>query len=320
MAFSICWIALEWYGLPILAARELSPNASTSVFFSNDHPEAVLSLWFTALVFWSLGLADDYWQLAARYRLVAQILVIGLLIGFIWPELFQKLQTRLLQQSAASPVELLPLWLIREYMSDSLVWIGAPMLLCLGLVFAVNAFNFMDGADGLAGFQAVFLLLAASIFGRQNALILLLAVLVLVFIYFNFPPARVFMGDAGSNLLGLILGCLYLEFFIQKPVVAALLPAVFIADVSVTLCRRIWRRQNFFRAHSEHAYQHLMRRIGHQKLAWVLISLDLLLLCAAWLINQMHFVAVQIGLLGIIYAALIGGALWLGAGTPRTQD
>jgi len=139
----------------------------------------------------------------------------------------------------------------------------------LAIVWMTNLFNFMDGADGLAGGMAAIGFGALAIAGATAGQFALAAVAVAIasasigFLAHNFPPARVFMGDAGSVPLGFLAGALgyvgwkngsWPLFF---PVVAF---APFIADATVTLGRRIARGEPFWEAHRTHAYQRLVLR------------------------------------------------------------
>jgi UDP-N-acetylmuramyl pentapeptide phosphotransferase/UDP-N-acetylglucosamine-1-phosphate transferase len=139
----------------------------------------------------------------------------------------------------------------------------------VGLVWMTNLFNFMDGSDGLAGGMAAigFATLAAAA-GQAGSLPVALASAAIAsasigFLARNFPPARVFLGDAGSIPLGFLAGALGLH-----GALAGLWPAwfpllvfsPFIADASVTLLARIKRREPFWRAHRSHYYQRLVLR------------------------------------------------------------
>jgi UDP-N-acetylmuramyl pentapeptide phosphotransferase/UDP-N-acetylglucosamine-1-phosphate transferase len=134
----------------------------------------------------------------------------------------------------------------------------------IAIAWMTNLFNFMDGTDGLAGGMAIvgfgtFAWAAASV----DAMPLAWASAALAsascgFLAHNFPPARVFMGDAGSIPLGFLAGALGLLGIAEHawgwwfPV---LVFSPFIVDATVTLLRRIARREAFWRAHRDHYYQ-----------------------------------------------------------------
>jgi Fuc2NAc and GlcNAc transferase len=134
-----------------------------------------------------------------------------------------------------------------------------------GLVWLTNLFNFMDGIDGLAGMEAV----CVSAFGgtllfrgglpSNSQLSWLLAAASLGFLLWNWPPAKIFMGDVGSGFLGFTLGTLALFSSSSNSGLIwpwLILLAAFIVDATVTLLRRMFSRARWYEAHRSHAYQH----------------------------------------------------------------
>ncbi|HLX24952.1 MAG TPA: glycosyltransferase family 4 protein [Usitatibacter sp.] len=141
------------------------------------------------------------------------------------------------------------------------------LVVVLAIVWMTNLFNFMDGSDGLAGgmaaigFAALSLAAAASGHASLAAISAIFVSASAGFLAHNFPPARVFMGDAGSVPLGFLAGALGFAGWMDGawPLffpVAVFAP--FIADASITLARRIVRSEPFWRAHRTHAYQRLI--------------------------------------------------------------
>ncbi|ERO64639.1 hypothetical protein P308_22955 [Pseudomonas piscis] len=131
---------------------------------------------------------------------------------------------------------------------------------------------------------------------------LLLAMAVLGFLYWNFPPARIFMGDAGSGFLGLVLGVLSIQaawtsskFFW----VWLILLGVFIVDATFTLMRRLLRGDKVYEAHRSHAYQFASRRYGRH----LPVTLAVLAINVLWLFP----IAICVGLLGL--DGMIGAVL-----------
>lgn len=157
-------------------------------------------------------------------------------------------------------------------------WLGF-LLATFALVWLLNLYNFMDGIDGLAGSQAV---IASAIVGcllvflldkpAEASLHFLMAVSALGFLVWNFPPAKIFMGDAGSGFVGLMLGSLML---ISAQVDQALLWAwlimlgVFIVDATMTLFIRLLRGDKIYEAHRSHAYQFASRQYGNHKIVTI---------------------------------------------------
>jgi Fuc2NAc and GlcNAc transferase len=152
----------------------------------------------------------------------------------------------------------------------NLGWTGS-VLAAFYLVWMLNLYNFMDGIDGIAGVQAVTVCLGGCVLyglGANDYLIwpsLLLAASVGGFLVWNFPSARIFMGDAGSGFLGLILGILTLQAaWVSFDLFwgALILLGVFIVDATFTLLRRLLRGEKVYEAHRSHAYQFASRQYG----------------------------------------------------------
>lgn len=207
----------------------------------------------TALLFGGIGVAvvgfvDDHGHIAARWRLFTHF-------------------------SCA-------IWILYWLGVPRLEWMGGTVdlgalgavLAVLYLVWMLNLYNFMDGIDGIAGIEALTVgaggtaiyWLAGLPLSGDAALPALLAAAALGFLVWNFPPARIFMGDAGSGFLGLMLGTFSLQAALVHPVLLwcwVVLLGVFIVDATVTLIRRLLRREILYKAHRSHAYQHASREL-----------------------------------------------------------
>jgi len=169
--------------------------------------------------------------------------------------------------------------LVAVYPADVPWWALACMAVLL--VWLVNLYNFMDGSDGLAGGMALFgfggYALAASVSVHADAALaaasLIVAGAAAGFLLFNFHPARIFLGDAGSIPLGYLAGALGYWGWREGvwPVwFPALCFAPFIGDASVTLVKRLLRGEKFWQAHREHYYQRLVQSgLGHASTAWI---------------------------------------------------
>lgn len=155
----------------------------------------------------------------------------------------------------------------------------------LAVVWMTNLFNFMDGSDGLAGGMAAIgfgaLALAAWLGGAPAlaAFCASIAAAALAFLRFNFPPARVFMGDAGSIPLGFLAAVLGILGAMQEvwPWFFPLLVfSPFIVDASVTLGRRALRGEKIWQAHRSHYYQRVvLLGASHRQLAMAAYALML---------------------------------------------
>jgi Fuc2NAc and GlcNAc transferase len=247
-----------------------------------------------------IGFMDDHGHIAARWRLLghfgAGIWALAWLGGF-------------------PPVNLFGI-------SLELHWFG-HILAAIYLVWLLNLYNFMDGIDGIASVEALCACLGACLlYGLSGApaLIwgpLILAAAVVGFLYWNFPPARIFMGDAGSGFLGIALGVLSLQAaWVSSDLFWAwvILLGVFIVDATFTLIRRLLRGDKVYEAHRSHAYQFASRRFGkHLPVTLAVGAINLL-----WLLPVAYSVT-QLGLDGawgviIAYVPLIILALKFHAG------
>lgn len=205
-----------------------------------------------ALVLAAISLLDDYRNLPVHWRLLAHVAVAVGLIRFT------------------------PLGDMHLFVTT------------LAIVWMTNLYNFMDGADGLAGGMAVIgfgaMAIAAGWSGAPHLALLCvgIAAAALAFLRFNFPPARLFMGDAGAIPLGFLAATLGM-YGVTQNTWPALFPVMvfspFILDASVTLIKRALRGDKIWRAHREHYYQRLVRMgWSHRKLAFAAYAL--MLACA----------------------------------------
>jgi UDP-N-acetylmuramyl pentapeptide phosphotransferase/UDP-N-acetylglucosamine-1-phosphate transferase len=152
----------------------------------------------------------------------------------------------------------------------------------------INLYNFMDGMDGFAGGMTVIGFAALSILGYMAGhAIFTIASLVVVFsafgfLVFNYPPARIFMGDTGSASLGLLAGAFSLwgsKEYIYPFWVSLIIFSPFILDATVTLLKRLIRGDVIWQAHKSHYYQRLVEKgWGHKRT--VLFEYGIMLICA----------------------------------------
>ena len=186
-------------------------------------------------------------------------------------------------------------------------------LLVVGIVWSANLYNFMDGSNGLAGGMALigFAAYAIAAAAEGDAELALLAAVIAGaaagFLVWNFDPARIFLGDAGSIPLGFLaaaIGVLGWHRGLWPFWFPALVFATFIVDSGLTLAKRIVHRENPFQAHRSHYYQRLIRMgWSHRRLALSAYALMAATsLSALWLRNA----ALPIRLLGVV---LWGGVI-----------
>jgi Fuc2NAc and GlcNAc transferase len=187
------------------------------------------------------------------------------------------------------------------------------------IMWAINLYNFMDGIDGLAGAEAVSvgiisgtLLLMA---GRSDlaAVVFLVAAATSGFLVWNWPPARIFLGDVGSGFLGFTFGALSLMADRSGALPFALwmvVAGVFVFDATVTLLRRMARGERWYQAHRSHAYQRLVQT-GHSHaevtVGAVLVNLALGAICWMALSGRVGVTAAVLAgiiLLTVLYLAI----------------
>lgn len=190
-----------------------------------------------ALVSW----VDDVRGLSAGFRLAAQLIAVAAVM-----------------LAAPLPGLVFAGWLgaTADVVAAAVIWL-----------WFINVFNFMDGIDGLAGVEATTLGLGVALVSvlAGSAPVLLfhgvtLAAAALGFLIWNWPPARLFLGDVGSIGLGFLLGWLLLRLAAEGQAIAALiLPLYYLADGTITLARRLLRGERPWQAHREHYYQKAIR-------------------------------------------------------------
>jgi len=264
---------------------------------------------FAGLLMAILGYWDDRKPIPPQWRLGAQVLLTGSMLAV------------LPMDGLATALGLfLPEWALM---------VGTTLI---GVLF-INLFNFMDGIDGLAGSEAVTVLLGMTLLawaGHPDAALhplfwwmLGVAAATVGFLFLNWPPARLFMGDVGSTWLGLMLG-----FFAFASISGGwlsapqwlIMTALFWADSLVTLIRRLLRGEAVWQAHRRHAYQKLARRWNsHRRVTLLAIAINVLVLL------PLGYVAAVLPDLGWALAVLVLLALsalcaWAGAGAPLDPE
>jgi Fuc2NAc and GlcNAc transferase len=144
----------------------------------------------------------------------------------------------------------------------------------LFLVWLTNLFNFMDGIDGIAGVESATVAFSAGVLlwlsgqADQALLMSIVGAASLGFLVWNWPPAKIFMGDVGSGFLGFAFGAMAIATHANKSLdiwVWLVILGVFVVDATLTLIRRVMRGERFYEAHRSHAYQHAASRLGSHK-------------------------------------------------------
>lgn len=252
-----------------------------------------------------LGFLDDHGHVPARWRLLGHFLAAAWALFWL---------------GGLAPLEAFGVLV-------ELGWWGHA-LAAIWLVWHLNLYNFMDGIDGIASVEALAACIGAAViyallgFPGDTLVPVLLAAAVAGFLVWNFPPARIFMGDAGSGFLGVTIGVLSIQAAWLAPQLLwcwLILLGVFIVDATWTLMRRLLRGVKIYDAHRSHAYQNASRRFG----AHLPVTLGILAVNVFWLFP----IALLVGLgwldgtmgLMIAYAPLLWIAVKLKAGQPEFE-
>jgi Fuc2NAc and GlcNAc transferase len=196
----------------------------------------------------------------------------------------------------------------------------------IGLVWLLNLYNFMDGIDGIAASEAICVAIGIAFISSRTeehhgivGFALVIAASCSGFLVWNWPPARIFMGDSGSGFLGFGLGSLAIYSMQQGKLpiqVPLILLAVFVTDASVTLTTRLLQGCRISEAHRSHAYQRLARRWGSHKP----VVIGTIIVNVIWLwplcLAVLHWPAWSGLMLLLAYVPLIVLAVVAGAGRP----
>lgn len=206
---------------------------------------------------------------------------------------------------------------------------GGYVVATIAIIWGLNLFNFMDGIDGIAGSEAAFVAAAGTMLALLSdagdnvaPAALVFACACLGFLRWNWPPARIFMGDVGSGYAGYVLALLAISSgwdVPSTPLAWLILGGAFVVDATLTLIRRLSRRERIFEAHRSHAYQWLARQWGsHARVTVSVLALNVLwLFPAAVMVSLYPQHDLWICLVALV--PVIALALVCGAGRPEVK-
>jgi Fuc2NAc and GlcNAc transferase len=271
-------------GLAIVATV-LSAVAVMALLGAMPRPLAAV-LFFGGLPVGLVGLADDVRSTPVGLRLIVQFAACAWCVWLL------------------GPLPPLPLGSAAKDLG-----LAGTVFSVFCLVWLLNLYNFMDGIDGIAGVEAVSVMIcAAALLGLSSGLsppiivFLLISASVLGFLAWNWPLAKIFMGDSGSGFLGFCLGSIAWSSVVERRLSAwvwFILMGVFIVDATVTLVRRWHRGARVTDAHRSHAYQRLSRKYGSHKR----VTIGVLCINLFWL-DPLAYAAVRRPALGAMLAAI----------------
>ncbi|MCD5401589.1 glycosyltransferase family 4 protein [candidate division NPL-UPA2 bacterium] len=233
--------------------------AFTIFFYLSGHMKGAefLALFGGGLIMSITGFLDDILGIKARIRFLIQFLAAGW--GLYW-------------------VGGIPYAAFFDLVPGLYAFANAVAV--VAFVWFINLFNFMDGIDGLATSGATFFSLSIGGYflwqgiEPYGSLLIILAASSLAFLYFNWPPAKMFLGDAGSNFFGYLFGALLL-ITVKNEVFSIwtwlIILAYFITDTTTTTFLRMCLVKGWYQAHRSHAYQNLARALNDHKFVTRLI-------------------------------------------------
>lgn len=235
------------------------------ILFGNQNP-LMISILIASFLILLLGIFDDIKPIKARYKFVIHILVALIVVFYGGLKL--------------THVDIFGLSLNFKWMS--------PYITILIIAGIINAVNLIDGLDGLcAGISSIYFLtigVIALILNKFNGLDIILSFIMLGatlgFLVFNYPPAKIFMGDTGSTFLGLMISVIMLLGFKTVTLTSLLIPLVLlilpITDTLFAIIRRALNKKPIGQADKEHIHHQLLKHLSTRKTIIVIYVVDLI--------------------------------------------
>lgn len=260
-------IVISWFtGIILLYFNHLISNGLFYAFLSG-------------LLLAFISLLDDIYSIRPSYRLLFQLFSTALAVYFL------------------GGIEL-PL------LSNYPVWLRLmiSMVLVLGGIWFINLYNFLDGTDGYASLEAIFVSLGLMVFsGSEISLILIAATT--GFLCWNWPKAKIFMGDVGSTQLGFVLFVLGVYFHNKGSMdisIWIMLTSLFWFDATFTLYRRWRNKEKLSEAHNKHAYQRIVQYgFSHRRVLFVLVLVNTIIFIMILLYREFNFLKFPLTLITI---------------------
>ena len=211
-----------------------------------------------------VGFIDDFYNIRSIYRFIIQILSAILVL-------------------LCSPINFLP---VNIYIFLFLIFI---------IVSIINFINFMDGADGLVGSSmCILFIIIISLTGNFTSLLFIVGSLI-GFLFFNWHPAKIFMGDVGSTFLGLYFSGLLLQTDnLEISISLLLIASPLLIDSSFCVIRRLFAGQNPLKAHSLHLYQRLIKGGWSHRRVSLIYCMGIFLLSIIYFIFGLQFLIISV--------------------------
>ena len=230
--------------------------AATSLIYAYQAQITPDTLWWWSVLLplAIIGICDDRWSLPSKWRYLVQLITASIAVWHFTP--------------FPQP------WLAPLGTSGEIL---AIVFTIIGMTAIVNFYNFMDGLDGLVGGVAT-IQIAFLAFYTHQPILWLLAAAIAGFLFWNWAPAKIFMGDAGSTFLGAVVAIALLN----QPThtahnwTAFVITLPLLADAVYTLTRRLIQRENIFQAHRSHLYQRLQQSgLAHSTVASIYVGVTM---------------------------------------------
>jgi Fuc2NAc and GlcNAc transferase len=267
---------------------------------------AIALIWFSAIIFFHLtkqidsslffallcglpvaiiGFADDILTISPKVRLIIHVVSGSLALVFL---------------GGMNSIDL-----GFSQISISVLFI---ILAVIGIVWFTNLFNFLDGIDGYISVEVIFICIATYLlFGIVPPV--LLATIIAGFLVWNWQPAKIFMGDGGSTLLGFTIGVFavyYQNIEVSSVIIWLMLSSLFWFDATFTLFRRWRNNENLTKAHKKHAYQRLVQSgFSHRKTVIFSLIANLIILGLVWIALKFQYLLLPAFCLNIVFLYIL---------------
>ena len=249
-----------------------------------------------------VGWIDDHGGLSARARFAMHCA--AALWTFVLPALVVAIGTPFVHQLTDT---------------DRWLFLAVELVTVVAVVWSINLHNFMDGIDGILALQAIFVLAVLAALEYRSSptapwqLVIWIAAIA-AFVPFNFPRARIFMGDVGSGVVGFLIAVAVCQQMALSDVAAAsglVACSAFVTDATCTLLSRIWRGRRWYSAHREHLYQWLVRcGFSHARVVAFYMGWNLLIVLPVicWMNRSMP---AQSGIVAAVLVYVLAVVVWI---------
>lgn len=225
-------------------------------YFNGQVTENLFYALLSGLLLAGVSFIDDMIELSPKLRLFSQLL--SLISAFYFLNVFNTYD-----------------WYQSLFFVMSALWL-------------INLYNFLDGIDGYAGSEAIYVSLAAFLLYHDN-LFILIALAVGGFLLFNWQKASIFMGDVGSTFLGFVFAIMAIYYYhdMSDLFVWFVLLGLFIFDATTTLIRRALQKEKLSMAHKKHAFQRVLQSgFSHQKIVLIAMGINLACFIPLWFLKE----------------------------------